>query len=76
MQVSAIARRHKIPLFIDAARFAENCYFIQKWEKVGLSTVGMLRGPVMFVFKANAGVVAAIVSKEFFSKISRSLHQG
>jgi len=28
-QVSAVARSHNIPLFIDAARFAENCYFIQ-----------------------------------------------
>jgi tryptophanase len=25
VQVSAIARRHSIPLFIDASRFAENC---------------------------------------------------
>lgn len=31
-QVSAIARRHGIPFFIDAARFAENCWFIQRWE--------------------------------------------
>lgn len=32
LQVSAIARRHGIPFFIDAARFAENCWFIQRWE--------------------------------------------
>ncbi|KAF8068231.1 tnaA [Scenedesmus sp. PABB004] len=31
-QVSAIARRAGIPLFIDAARFAENAWFIQRWE--------------------------------------------
>ena len=32
LQVSSVARRHGIPLFIDAARFAENCWFIQRWE--------------------------------------------
>ncbi len=30
--VSAIARKHKIPFFIDACRFAENSYFIKKRE--------------------------------------------
>jgi tryptophanase len=34
MQVSEIARRHGIPFFIDCARFAENCFFIQRWEPV------------------------------------------
>lgn len=34
LQVSEITRRHKIPFFIDAARFAENCWFIQRWEPV------------------------------------------
>lgn len=28
-QVSAICRRHKIPLYFDACRFAENAYFIK-----------------------------------------------
>jgi tryptophanase len=37
LQVSEIARRHKIPFFIDAARFAENCWFIQRWEPVSAS---------------------------------------
>ena len=32
-QISAIYRRHKIPFFIDAARFAENAYFIKLREK-------------------------------------------
>ncbi|KAF6256911.1 pyridoxal phosphate-dependent transferase [Scenedesmus sp. NREL 46B-D3] len=31
-KVSAVARRHGIPLFMDAARFAENCWFIQRGE--------------------------------------------
>ena len=30
--VSEIARKHRIPVFFDAARFAENCYFIQQLE--------------------------------------------
>jgi tryptophanase len=31
--VKSICKKHKIPLFIDACRFAENCYFIKKREK-------------------------------------------
>ena len=31
--VSSIAKANDIPLMIDAARFAENCYFIKKREK-------------------------------------------
>jgi len=31
-QVSAICRRHKIPLYFDACRFAENAYFIKMRE--------------------------------------------
>ncbi|KAK4205438.1 putative Tryptophanase [Triangularia verruculosa] len=29
---AALAKRHDIPLFLDACRFAENAYFIQKFE--------------------------------------------
>jgi tryptophanase len=32
-QVSEICRRHKIPLYFDACRFAENAYFIKLREK-------------------------------------------
>src|SRR3954454_22687184 len=31
-QVSAVCRRHRIPLYFDACRFAENCYFIKLRE--------------------------------------------
>ncbi len=31
--VSRMARSYKIPVFFDAARFAENCYFIQQLEE-------------------------------------------
>jgi tryptophanase len=32
-EVKSICETNKIPLFIDACRFAENCYFIKKREK-------------------------------------------
>ena len=32
-QVSAVCRKHKIPLYFDACRFAENAYFIKLREK-------------------------------------------
>jgi len=32
-EVSKIAKKYKIPLYIDACRFAENAYFIKKREK-------------------------------------------
>jgi tryptophanase len=31
--VSAVYRSYKIPFFVDAARYAENCYFIKQREK-------------------------------------------
>ena len=31
-EIAAICRKHNLPLFIDAARFAENCYFIKLRE--------------------------------------------
>ncbi|MFA5137621.1 MAG: tryptophanase [Elusimicrobiota bacterium] len=31
-EVSAVCREHKIPMFLDCARFAENAYFIKKRE--------------------------------------------
>jgi tryptophanase len=31
-QASRLAKKHKIPLFFDACRFAENCYFIKERE--------------------------------------------
>jgi tryptophanase len=32
-EVSAVARRHRIPFFLDACRFAENCWFIKTREE-------------------------------------------
>jgi len=32
-EVSQICKQHKIPLFFDACRFAENAYFVKKREK-------------------------------------------
>jgi tryptophanase len=32
-ETSAIAKKHRIPFFIDACRFAENCYFIKQREQ-------------------------------------------
>ncbi|MBO9202519.1 MULTISPECIES: tryptophanase [Niastella] len=32
-EVSSVCRKNKIPFFIDACRFAENCYFIKLREK-------------------------------------------
>ena len=32
-QVSEIAHRYEIPFMLDAARWAENCYFIKKYEE-------------------------------------------
>jgi len=32
-ETSAVCRRHGVPLFIDACRFAENAYFIKLWEE-------------------------------------------
>ena len=31
--VKSICKKHDIPLFVDACRFAENCYFIKKRER-------------------------------------------
>lgn len=31
--VREVCRRHRVPLFFDACRFAENCYFIQQRER-------------------------------------------
>ncbi len=40
-EVSKVYRKHKIPFFIDCARFAENCYFIKLREK-GYASKSML----------------------------------
>ena len=37
-EVKAVCQRHGIPLFLDACRFAENCYFIKLREKEFAST--------------------------------------
>ncbi|MFH1591228.1 MAG: tryptophanase [archaeon] len=39
-QVSALAKRYRIPLFLDACRFAENAWFIKRFEQ-GYSKKGI-----------------------------------
>ena len=36
-QTAEVCRKHKVPLFFDACRFAENCWFIQQREE-GMSS--------------------------------------
>jgi tryptophanase len=49
-QVSAVCRRNKIPLYFDAARFAENAYFIKLREKGYESTAPKQIAQEMFSY--------------------------
>jgi tryptophanase len=57
-QVSRICRKKKIPFFFDACRFAENAYFIKKYEK-GYSNKTILQiSQEMFSFADGATMSA------------------
>lgn len=82
-QVSAVARRYGIPFFIDAARFAENCWFIQRWEPVRVrhTTLVMSAGSQVVAVAVVQGVMpcaaltrhVCVLSASLFSRFSLCL---
>jgi tryptophanase len=79
---AAIARRHGVPFFIDAARFAENAYFIQQreaecrgWsiERIVKAMFAEADGCTMSGKKdalANIGGFVALRDRELYRKVS------
>jgi len=84
-ETSKIARKYKIPFFIDACRFAENAYFIKKREKGNekRSIVEIVKEIFSladgFTFSAkkdalvNIGGFVATNNKELFEKMRERL---
>ncbi|TRZ52798.1 tryptophanase [bacterium] len=84
-KTSQIARRYKVPFFIDACRFAENAYFIKIKEK-GYKTKG-IREIIREIFSyadgctfsgkkdalTNIGGLLATNNKDIFEKIRNML---
>ncbi len=80
-EVSKIARAHKIPFFIDACRFAENCYFIKTRDKKYKNKSIREIAREMFSYAdgctfsgkkealANIGGFLALNSKELYEKM-------
>jgi tyrosine phenol-lyase len=81
-ETSEICRRHQIPFFYDAARFAENCYFIKRDEKgyahktieeIAHEMFDACDGALMSAKKdglANMGGLITIDNDEWYGKIT------
>jgi len=84
-QVSAIYRRHGIPFFIDACRYAENAYFIQQREpgcdkltvrEIARQMFALADGATMSAKKdaiVNMGGFLAMNDDELFQKACNEL---
>ena len=83
--VSKVYRKHKIPFFIDACRFAENAYFIKQREskcarksilEISRETFALCDGVTMSAKKdaiVNIGGFLALNDAELFEKVSNEL---
>lgn len=83
--VSEIYRRHKIPFFIDACRFAENAYFIKLREEgfadkspleIAQAIFALADGATMSAKKdaiVNIGGFLALNDDEWFEKVRNEL---
>ncbi|MEW5994392.1 MAG: tryptophanase [Candidatus Zixiibacteriota bacterium] len=81
-QVSDICRKHHIPFFYDAARFAENCYFIKRDEPgfsnkairdIAAEMFELCDGVLMSAKKdglANIGGFIAIDNEDWYRQIA------
>ena len=80
-ETSEICRRYKLPFYFDAARFAENCYFIKRDEagyenrsirEIAHEMFDCCDGALMSAKKdglANIGGLIAINDEELYSRI-------
>lgn len=84
-EVAAVYRHHKIPFFIDAARYAENAYFIQQREPgyadravkdIARDIFNLADGMTMSAKKdaiVNIGGLLCLNDNSLFSKIKNEL---
>jgi tryptophanase len=81
-EVAEICRRYDLPFFYDAARFAENCYFIKRdeagysnrsIESIAHEMFDLCDGALMSAKKdglANMGGLITLDNEEWFGKIT------